>query len=405
MGGREIYLMHPLPQSPAKSSAIALTARTKAALEKMGFQKLTEIQLESIGAIAGGRDVVARSPTGTGKTAAFLIPIIEKIISLEEKEKEKIGEKNSSPQTSKKQAAKKALVLEPSRELAIQAANECRKLAEGSEVRCVAAYGGTPPERQEQLISNGSQVVIGTPGRVKELMQRGVLKPGEYAFLVLDEADRLLAEQFEKDVLHIASRFPRQRQTLLFSVQMPAGKLKLALHLLKKDFAEIKVGKVAGETVKHFYMVAENKPRALAEMLKKAGEKTLVFCTTAESAGQLKRDLKFHGVGASVFHSQVSSHRRQEVVKKFKQIHEENYFDHGEILIATDVAARGMHFPKVKRIVSYELPSIPEFYLHRAGRTGRMGEQGECVSIVSENELPKLRKILSFCGVEAKKKI
>lgn len=321
-----------------------------------GYGKLTEIQERCVQPILNGSDVLARAPTGTGKTAAFLIPLIDRLLAKE---------------------ISSVIVVEPSRELVIQAANECRKIVDGTELRVVAAYGGTPPARQEELIKQGAQIVVGTPGRLRELMQKGALKPA--GVLVLDEADRLFNKQFAADATHIASRMSGQK--LLFCVSMPAETMPQAIALLKKGFVSIKAGKEGG-SVKHFFLVAANKPHALAKQLLKNAGKSIVFCSTSERAQRLSKELRFHGVNAITLHSERDSTQRNSAVKRFKG--EEN------VLVATDLAARGLHFEKVERVYSFEPPLSAQAYMHRAGRTGRMGENGECVTLCTAAEVKKL---------------
>ncbi len=350
-----------------------LDPRLKAAMTGAGYLDPTPIQRESWEKILAGGDLLARAPTGTGKTAAFLVPIIQKAVG--------------DPEFV-------AVVIEPSRELAIQAANECRKLAGSTGVRAVAAYGGTPSARQEELIRNGAQVVIGTPGRLKGLVQSGTLKPGRVKLLVLDEADRLTGEQFIKDVTHLASRVGGGRQTLLFCVQMPADSLSIADKFLKPAYAQVKVGTVSGDTVTHYYVVSSEKIRALSKMISGHKSKSIVFCSTAQTAREVVKGLRFHGIRPILLHSQLDSSLRNDAVRRFAQ-------GLAPVLVATDLAARGMHFAGVSRVYSYDFPAKPDFYLHRAGRTGRMGCRGECVSLLHEGELGRLKQVLSAFGVTA----
>src|SRR3989338_8771208 len=346
-----------------------LNPRTREALKKMGFKALTPIQEQAIATFDKGVDFVARSQTGTGKTAAYLIPIIEKCS----------GNGNY-----------KAIIIEPSRELVIQASNECRKISDGTQVRCVAAYGGTGTKRQIELISSGAQIIIGTPARIGELVGKGSIKAIEFNIIVLDEADRLLAEQFEKPVFRIVNAMPKERQTMLFGVQLPSPLLKKAASkkLLRENFSEVKVGTVAANTVQHYYIIAQNKSEVLSKQLKRYSLKSIVFCTTLDSLDLLRKDLNYFGVRVIAMHSNLDSDKRHSAIKRFagQELPED------KTLLATDIAARGIHFEGVKRIYSFELPATPEFYLHRAGRTGRMGNSGECISIVKKEELKSLKK-------------
>jgi superfamily II DNA/RNA helicase len=336
---------------------------------KMGFKEFTLVQIESFAPIVAGSDVLARAPTGTGKTAAFMLPLLHRLVS---------GEKF------------RAIVLEPSRELVIQAANECRRLAAGTDIRVIAAYGGTDPRRQEDLIRAGSQVIVGTPSRVRELLQSRVLAASDVSVIVLDEADRLLYKQFAEDSSHIASQLPRTRQTLLFCVQMPADMMVLASKLLKPGFSTVRTGTVFGTTVSHFVAVGEAKPKLLAKLLRETPVKSVVFCSTVDSASDLAKALRYHGLSpVLLLHSELKPFQRHSVVKRFAA--------GGGVLVATDLVARGVHFADVKRVYSFDISQ--SFYLHRAGRTGRMRTTGECVSILTAEEVPHLRRVLSSFGI------
>ncbi|MBI3587993.1 DEAD/DEAH box helicase [Candidatus Micrarchaeota archaeon] len=365
-------------QSQSEEIIASLNPHLKESVQLLGFRHLTQIQADTFRPAMEGRDFIARSPTGTGKTAAFLIPLVERM---------------------GKDPTLKAVIIEPSRELAIQAANEGRKLAGASSVRIVAAYGGTPPKRQAELIKDGYQIVIGTPGRLHELLQKGVLKPSLFSILILDEADRLFADEFRKEVLHIASRIAKTRQTMLFSVQMPAEVLEMAAKLLKADFKKIKLGTAAAQTVRHYIVISDEAPRALAKLIGKNPVKSLVFANSAEEADELRKSFRFFGLPYPiVLHSGLDSQARHSAVRRFVQGCSES------VLISTDLGARGMHFPDVKTVYSIGLPNTPSFYLHRSGRTGRMGKTGECVSIIPQTELKKMNAILSHCGITAVQK-
>ncbi|MFQ5405742.1 MAG: DEAD/DEAH box helicase [Candidatus Micrarchaeia archaeon] len=343
-------------------------------LDKMGFKKLTAVQEKAIPRAFQGRSFWARSPTGTGKTAAFIIPLVERAIV---------------------DSSFRVLVLEPSRELAIQAANECRKIAQGAGVLTVAAYGGTDVDRQVELLEKGAQIIIGTTGRVRELIEKHALKPQGVRVLVLDEADRLLSEQFEKKTLFLVKALPQTRQTMFFSVQASPSLLKKAEKFTESSLELVKVGTVSQSTIKHEFVVTEKKGRKLAEFLKKnARENAMVFCATVEEVEALSKQLYSLGEKALLLHSRMRSKRRHSAIRRFKQ---------GEVgvLIATDVAARGMHFDDVKRVYSIGLPSSPEFYLHRAGRTGRMHKKGVCTSIVSKKQVKDLLNIYASQGITA----
>jgi superfamily II DNA/RNA helicase len=354
---------------------VELDPRITESLLKLGYSPLTQIQERTIPLGVAGTDFYALSPTGTGKTAAFLVPIIQHILT--------------KPGT-------RALIIEPTRELVIQAANECRKICEGMGITTVAAYGGTPPQKQEEMIAKGAQIVIGNPTRLHEILQKGVLKPSNYSILVLDEADRLLSVQFEESVLHLASRLPHRHQTMLFSVQMPKEAYDKAKTLLRPGFPEVKVGKVAAATITHFFTVTEDQVQTLASMLAKNPVKSMVFCATNEEVEDLANTLNKFKIYVIQLNSNIKPARRHSAMRRFISGEE-------QILICTDVAARGIHFPDVQKVYSIGLPSAPEFYIHRAGRTGRMNEVGECISIITADEQKRLSHIYHSCGVTATK--
>lgn len=349
-----------------------LDARLKEALEKAGYATLTEIQEKAIPIALSGKDLVARSSTGTGKTAAFLVPILNRALS--------------SPKF-------KALVLEPSRELAIQAANEGRKISQGTGISIVAAYGGTPIEKQAELVNKGAQVVIGTLGRARELWEKQGLPLKDFSVVVLDEADRLLAQQFAEKTVFLVRRIPRERQTMLFSVQMPADALKTAETLLKEDFVQVKAGTVSGVTIEHEYAVVEKKTAKLAKLLPQTG-KSIVFCATTQDAAKLRGELDALKIYSYLITSDSRAQQRNNALKSFKK-------NGNLVLIATDLAARGIHVQEVDTIFSFGLPSTPEFYIHRAGRTGRMGRKGKSIALVSKEELKQLKEIYSSLGIVA----
>jgi len=350
-----------------------MDARLQVSLKAMGFTQLTEVQKESFAPALAGKNLLVRAPTGTGKTAAFLVPIIQRMFN---------------------DLTLKALVIEPSRELAVQAANECRKIVGTNGILVVAAYGGTSPARQDELVAMGARIIIGTPGRIKEMLSKGVLKPSLYAVLVLDEADRLFQGEFSAATSHIASRLPKKRQTMLFCVQMPTTDLSHATKLFG-ELEPIKVGKVAQERVTHFFVVAVNKNRALAKLVKANPVKTIVFCASSLDVEQVRKELRYNLVNSLALHSELDSKKRHSAVRRFAQ-------GGTLVLVASDLAARGMHFALVKRVYSVGVPAKKEFYLHRAGRTGRIGESGMCISVVTKDDLKQLRIAYENLGVQAK---
>ncbi len=350
-----------------------LSPTTRIALEKMGFTKLTEVQEKSVPLARAGKDFWARSPTGTGKTAAFLIPLIERAAA---------------------NPAYKAIVLEPSRELAIQVANEARKVAFGTNVRVVAAYGGSSHEKLEELVRQGAQIISGTPERVAELLEKGALKGEDVKALVLDEADRLFSQQLEGNVKLVANLAPK-RQTMLFSVHAPSSLVQKARAVLKTDFEDAKAGGVLESKIEHLYSVAKNPMHRLAIFLQKEPSlRSMVFCATIENAREIEAHLKALKIFPILLHSKMPAESRNSAVRRFRQ-------EKRGVLVATDLAARGMHFEGISRVYSMGVPPTTEFYLHRAGRTGRMGASGKCISIVSAEEENALKKLYAANGITA----
>ena len=351
----------------AKQAKFVLRPLLQKALEAKGYSPFTPIQELSFPSVLEGKEFYALSPTGTGKTAAFLVPVINKILAVKDFQ---------------------VIVLEPSRELVIQAANECRKISEGLGVMTVACYGGTDPKRQEELIGKGANVIVATPERMRGIMTKGlVTRPN---LLVLDEADRVLSHQFTSDVTFLGRALSSVR-TVFFSVQMPKGLLEKGERIFKRKFEQLKTGTVAGDTITHSFVTAENTKEKLAELIKANPVVSIVFCKTADELHDLLGTLKYHGLRPLTLHADKGSKRRHNAVRRFK---------HGEtLLLCTDLAARGVHFVGVKRVYSLGLPADPEFYVHRAGRTGRMNQAGESISVISEHEVKGIRNIYASLGI------
>lgn len=338
-------------------------------IESMGYIQPTEIQQKAIPLVMSGKDIVAQAQTGTGKTAAFGIPLIQMV----------------NPKFRKIQA----LVLVPTRELAIQVAKELKDIGKSKKVFVLAVYGGKSIKHQIDFLKKGNDVVVvGTPGRVRDLIERGYLKLGNVKAFVLDEADRMLEMGFIEDIEFIMSNLPQDRQNLLFSATMPKEILQLAQEFLKPDYETIKVkpDEITVESIKQkIYRVDED---ALYQTLKNIlsehqAEKTIVFTQTKLEADELAHQLYRDGFNASAIHGDFSQNKREAVLRKFRT---------GElkILVATDVAARGLDIKGVDLVVNYKLPRDVESYIHRIGRTGRAGREGTAVSVI----IPEQDKML-----------
>ncbi len=344
---------------------LPISKETLRSIEKKGFKAPTEIQEKAIPVIYRGKDLIAQAQTGTGKTAAFGIPIIDKV----KPEKRKI----------------QALILVPTRELAIQVAKELKDLGRSKKIFVLPVYGGKSIHNQIKFLKNGKDViVVGTPGRVRDLIERDVLKLDGVETFVLDEADRMLDMGFIEDIEFIFSKTPDKKQTLLFSATMPPAIKRLAEKFLKPDYETIKVKpeEVTVDRIKQYvYRVEEeNQFKKLTESLSENAEKkAIIFTETKKGADELAYKLKKEGFNANAIHGDFSQAKREKVLKDFRQ-------NKLKILVATDVAARGLDIKDVELVYNYSLPRDTESYIHRIGRTGRAGREGVAISIIKPGE-------------------
>jgi len=354
-----------------------LDPKVQKSLEEMGFEEPTPIQKEAIPLALEGYDIVGQAQTGTGKTAAFGIPLVERIGSRER--------------------GVKAIVLTPTRELAIQVAHEISLIGKNKGVSAYPIYGGVSIERQVNILKRGrNQIVVGTPGRVKDLINRGVLRLDRVRFAVLDEADQMLDMGFIEDIEEILSRTPREKQTMLFSATMPYEIRKLIDNYLRPGYKTVKVGKqlITPKVRQRLIFVrSEDRLKALEKLLKEYRETaTIVFVKTQRDAAEVERELQRRGIDAKAIHGDLSQRQRESVMKAFRD-------GRVRVLVATDVAARGIDVKGVGLVINYELPENPESYVHRIGRTGRAGREGLAISLVTENEKRRLYRIKGLRGV------
>ncbi|WP_243206194.1 DEAD/DEAH box helicase [Neobittarella massiliensis] len=342
---------------------LGLSPEVLRAVEEMGFTAATDIQAQSIPLLLAGRDVIGRSQTGTGKTAAFAIPAIEQI--------ETTGELATAVQV---------LILCPTRELAMQACQEVEKLAVHKPgVRPVAVYGGAPIERQIVKLKRAN-MVIGTPGRVMDHIRRRTLKLQNIRTVVLDEADEMLNMGFREDIEEILQYVPEQRQTVLFSATMPPPILELTGRFQNDpQMVQINKKQVTLDSIKQLFFEVPmgRKQDALNLVLRYyAPRSTIVFCNTKRMVDELVEYLNDHGFKAVGLHGDMKQSQRTQVMEQFKK-------GRSTLLIATDVAARGIDVDDLDAVVNYDLPQQSEYYVHRIGRTGRAGKRGKAFSIVS----------------------
>lgn len=344
------------------------------AVENKGFEEATPIQAQAIPYVLEGRDIIGQAQTGTGKTAAFGIPILEKL-SNEEK-------------------AVQALVLCPTRELAIQVAEEIRELAKYKRgVEILPIYGGQPIDRQIKALKKRPQIIVGTPGRVMDHMNRGTLKIDKIRMAVLDEADEMLDMGFIDDIVTILKSAPEERQTLLFSATMPKAILDLTKRFQKNPHHVKVVHKelTAPKIEQVYYEVKEKtKAEVLSRLIDMYNPKlSLVFCNTKKKVDELVEDLQGRGYFADGLHGDLKQVQRDRVMAKFRT-------GAVDILVATDVAARGIDVDDVEAVFNYDLPQDEEYYVHRIGRTARAGREGKAFTFVVGREIYKLRDIQRY---------
>ena len=334
----------------------------------MGFEEATPIQEGTINFAMEGRDVLGQAQTGTGKTAAFGIPLIEKI-----------DPKNPNVQ---------ALVIAPTRELAIQVSEELYKIGYDKRVKLLSVYGGQEIGRQIRALKNKPQIIVGTPGRIQDHINRRTLKLDDVNTLVLDEADEMLNMGFIDDINAILENVPEERQTLLFSATMPPAIRKIAETFMKDpEVVKIKAKELTTENIEQYFVKATEREKfdVLTRLLDvQKPELAIIFGRTKRRVDELSQALGLRGYLAEGIHGDLSQAKRISVLRQFK----ENKID---ILIATDVAARGLDISGVSHVYNFDIPQDPESYVHRIGRTGRAGKQGTSVTLVTPREMGYLR--------------
>jgi ATP-dependent RNA helicase DeaD len=325
-----------------------------------GFTEPSPIQTQAIPLVLAGKDIVAQAQTGTGKTAAFGLGIMS-MMDMDQ--------------------GVQVLILTPTRELCMQVSDEIYKLGRFAGIKTVAVYGGQSISRQVDLVSRGAQIVVATPGRLKGFTPR---------FVVLDEADEMLDMGFLEDVEEIFRHLPKERQTLLFSATMPSQIQRLAEKILKEPvIVRIESKEVTGENIEQYYHVVEDWERSDAIVrLIDAEEikRSIVFCRTKKDTDELATTLMAKGYPAKALHGDLDQRQREEVIKNFKA-------SKLSVLVATDVAARGLDINDVSHVFNYHIPMDPESYIHRIGRTGRAGKKGKAITLVSPLEFRELNKI------------
>ena len=358
-----------------KFDELQLDERIIRAITEMGFEEASPIQAQAIPVAMEGRDMIGQAQTGTGKTAAFGLPLLQKV----------------DPKVKKLQA----IVLLPTRELAIQVAEEMRRFAKFMHgVKVLPIYGGQDIVKQIRSLKDGTQVIVGTPGRVMDHMRRKTIKADHVLTVVLDEADEMLNMGFLEDMETILSQLPEERQTLMFSATMPQAIAEIA-RKFQKDPVTVRVIKkelTVPKVTQYYYEVKpKNKVEVMSRLLDMYAPKlSIVFCNTKRQVDDLVQELQGRGYFAEGLHGDLKQVQRDRVMDSFRN-------GRTDILVATDVAARGIDVGDVEAVFNYDIPQDDEYYVHRIGRTGRAGREGKAFSLVMGKEVYKLRDIQRYC--------
>jgi ATP-dependent RNA helicase DeaD len=360
-------------------SELELSEPVARAIAEMGFETPTPIQARAVPLLLEGHDLIGQAQTGTGKTAAFALPMIQRVDA-------------SRSET-------QALVLAPTRELAVQVAGGIYDLAKHTGLRVVPIYGGQPIDRQIRALRGGAQIVVGTPGRVQDHLRRGSLSLGQVTFCVLDEADEMLSLGFLEEIETILAELPEERQLAFFSATMPPR----ITALTKKFLRDPKRVSIEGKrrtletTNQAYYEVARGqKLEALARILDmETPGPTIVFCRTRQETNDLAEALRLRGHNAEALHGDMSQSDRERVLRRFRD-------EQADLLVATDVAARGLDIETVTHVINYDIPWDVEQYIHRIGRTGRAGRTGDAITLVEGRERRQLKLIENMIGATIK---
>lgn len=355
------------------------------AIDEMGYESPTPIQQQAIPIITEGTDLIGCAQTGTGKTAAFAIPMIEKLLETE-------GNQNRNRKI-------RALVVTPTRELAIQIGQNFDEYAKYTNIKQTTIFGGVSQVAQVKRLRQGVDILIATPGRLLDLNNQGLLSLKNIEFLVLDEADQMLDMGFVHDIKKIVRLVPKNRQTLLFSATMPKAIRELANNFLKNPkYVSVAPVSSTAETVEQelYHVPKADKRKLLTHLIKNESvDNVLVFTRTKHGADRTVKFLKRNGVNAGAIHGGKSQNARQRVLKDFKD-------QKLTALVATDIAARGIDIDQLPYVVNFDLPNIPESYVHRIGRTGRAGNTGLAISFCDVEEKQYWKDILKLTHADVK---
>ncbi|WP_411678749.1 DEAD/DEAH box helicase [Clostridium thailandense] len=365
-----------------KFSDLGLSDDILRAIDDMGFEEPSNIQAEVIPVILEGFDVIGQAQTGTGKTLAFGAPVLSKFIGSDKKPT--------------------SIILTPTRELAIQVNDELVRVSKHSRIKLLPVYGGQPIERQIKALRRGIDMIVGTPGRVLDLIRRNVIDLSSIKFLILDEADEMLNMGFIDDIESIIKECGDDRQTLLFSATMPNEIKKLAKRYMKPDSKHISIVKNAMtvSTINQYYYEIKHKDRfeSLCRILDVDEPTTaIIFCKTKRGVDELVESMQARGYNVEGMHGDMSQNQRMNTLRKFKE-------GNLEFLVATDVAARGIDVEDVTHVINYDLPQDTESYVHRIGRTGRANKEGIAYTLVTAREYMTLKQIEKVTKSKIKRK-
>ncbi len=352
---------------PPTFDAIPLAPEVRRAIDEMGFVTPTPVQIAAFGPAAEGKDLVVQARTGTGKTAAFGLPLVDKRV--------------------RPDGGAQVLILAPTRELALQSSREIERLGVHRAIKAVAVYGGAPMEKQVRELEEGAQIVSGTPGRVLDHLRRGTIDGNALRILVLDEADEMLSMGFAEELNAIVEFLPKQRQTMLFSATIEESVQRLAARLLKDPVhLSLSSDQVGAQTISHFvYLVSGlGKTRDLVRIIEVENpESAIIFCNTKAVTEQVAAELAAAGFSADWLNGDLPQSQREAVLGSTRD---------GKLrfLVATDVAARGIDISHLTHVINYDFPQELEGYVHRTGRTGRAGRTGTAVSLIAGADLGSL---------------
>jgi ATP-dependent RNA helicase DeaD len=370
----------PVPAASVRFDGLGLAETLVKAVTALGYEEPTPIQREAIPLLLAGRDLMGQAGTGTGKTAAFALPMIDRLAGA------------ARPPS----GWPRGLVLVPTRELAMQVAEAIHKYAKRTSLVVVPLYGGAPMDQQVRSLRRGADIVVATPGRALDHLRRETLQLGTLSILVLDEADEMLDMGFAEDLEAILNATPATRQTALFAATMAPRIGSIALrHLKQPAHVTIKAEKrTAGKLPRvrqTAYIVSRpQKADALGRILEfEDPASVIVFCRTRLEVDELTDTLKAHGYGAQALHGGMEQKQRDRVMQLFRQ-------EKADVLVATDVAARGLDIEHVSHVINYDIPTSPEVYVHRIGRTGRVGREGVAITLIDPRERRVLRAIESL---------